>query len=289
MEIFHRFAIGAHFSEQFRAVGVDLPESKDLILVFEIAEDDPRWRDVERLAKDIGNGGAGHTLTTKFSRSELDAAAYLSMLPSWHHGYPQPEDEFAYRKATYDLSDYCPVCGIGARQVAPFCFKKPPSWGRRSILQLNWVFDEYFVKPEIWESVFRPYGAECRPVVLDKTGAEIESVVQLEIPNLVELQMGDYPFEECSTCGRKKFDPRVAGFSQLPASTASNIFKSTQYFGSGASAFRHVLVSNALYGKFHLVQARGVEFQPCGPVTLVGGMVVAVAPAISAASQRTNN
>ena len=204
MEIFHRFAIGARFSEQFPAVGVDLPESKDLILVFEIAEDDPRWRDVERLAKYIGNGGAGHTLTTGFSRSELDAAEYLSMLPSWHHGYPQPEDDFAYREATYDLSDYCEVCGIGARQVAPFRFKKPPSWGIRSILQLNWVFDEYFVKHEVWESVFRPYGTKCRPVVLDKTGAEIESVVQLEIPNLVELQMVDYPYEECSTCGRKK-------------------------------------------------------------------------------------
>ena len=45
---------------------------------------------------------------------------------------------------------------IGAKQVSPFRMKESPNWGRRSILQMNWLFDEYFVKPEVWNAVFQP-------------------------------------------------------------------------------------------------------------------------------------
>jgi hypothetical protein len=94
-------------------------------------------------------------VTTKFSSSEIAEAAWLELQPEWHHGYPQPnEGEFGYRRATYDSSDWCDECWMGLKQNAPFQMKGEPKWGRRGILQLNWVFDEYFVTPEVWSSVF---------------------------------------------------------------------------------------------------------------------------------------
>jgi hypothetical protein len=60
---------------------------------------------------------------------------------------------------------------------------------------MNWLFDEYFVKPEVWNAVFQPLGINCRRVLLHRTGQELESVLQLDIPKLVPLQMASKAFE----------------------------------------------------------------------------------------------
>lgn len=268
MKIVHTITVHERKAEAFWAVGIELPRSASHLITavtFQITEDDPRWQKVAQLVKEVGALDIG---STTFSAAELSNAKYLAMLPSWHHGYPQPEndeDDFAYLKATYDLRKYCNVCGVGAKQIAPFRMKKAPRWGRKSILQLNWVFDEYFVKPDVWDLLFRPLGIKCRSVVLDKTGAVMDSAVQLEISEMVDLEMGHhpYPYEDCLTCHRRKFDPQVIGFFPPPQTTNSNLFKSTQYFGSGARAYRQVLGSSALYRSIDVARLAGLEFQPC--------------------------
>ena len=74
--------------------------------------------------------GASDIVRTEFNASERGNAEYLNVAPAWHHGYPQPEDDFAYLSATYDLKEYCPGCGIGEKQVAPFRMKGEPKWGK---------------------------------------------------------------------------------------------------------------------------------------------------------------
>lgn len=263
MKISHRITLDERKAEMFRAAGIEVPRSDNPLVkavTFQITEDDPRWEKAARLVK---QSGALDIQATTFSSAELASAKYLAVLPSWHCGYPQPENDFGYLQATYDLKEYCKTCGVGARQIASFRLKTPPQWGRKSIFQLNWVFDEYFVKPDVWDSIFRPLGIECRSVVLNKTGAVIDSVVQLEIADVIGLNMGDHPYVECSTCHRKKFDPRVVGFFPPPQEgTNSKLFKSTQYFGSGANAYRQVLCSNVLYKEVNDSKVAGVEFQP---------------------------
>jgi hypothetical protein len=267
VKILHHISLNGTEDEKkaFQDVGADLQIfDHGLSLrtaILDITEDDPRWESVIPLIKKFR---AVDIQSTKFTERELSSARYLALHPSWHHGYPQPdEDDFGYLKATYDLRDYCSACGIGKKQIAPFRMKKPPKWGRNSILQMNWVFDEYFLKPDIGESVFQSFDIGLRPVLLDKTGARIESVVQLEVPALVDLQMGDHPYEVCPTCQRKRYPPNITGFFPAPPGMVSPLFKSSQYFGSGARSFRAVLISNELYQRIRQAEVRGIDFQAC--------------------------
>ena len=114
-------------------------------------------------------GFSGSATWTEFTEQEIHAARRCNLRSTWQHGYPQPDElNFGYWQTTYDLSDHCSACGIGMRQKAPFQMKGEPKWGRRAILQLHWVLDEYFVTPELWAGVFEPLGVPCRPVTNTK-------------------------------------------------------------------------------------------------------------------------
>src|SRR5262249_35463315 len=70
---------------------------KDLILLL-IDEEDKGWSFVASII----NKHQGLDLpTTKFTKNELANATHLVIQPSWHHGYPQPEKDFAYKRVTY--------------------------------------------------------------------------------------------------------------------------------------------------------------------------------------------
>lgn len=228
---------------------------------FQIEESDPRWPDVEALVRQYN---LCDSVRTDFSSDECKRAEYLEMLPTWHYGYPMPDEgNFGYLRG-FDLSDYCPDCGIELRQLAPFQMKGAPKWGRRSILQLNWVFDEYFVKPELWTAIFEPLGIGFTPVLSAKNQIVIDSVVQLKVEPLVELDLADAAFEVCRRCRRKKYLPIARGFAPKPISTTDHtMMKSQEYFGSGASAFRMVFVSNPLYETLSKARIRGVTYSPC--------------------------
>lgn len=264
MQIVHH--IGLRAGEQARAAfqeaGVTLGSGSGSagIVSFEIAEDDPRWQRVHSL---FGKFRVFDTVTTRFSVAEMESAAYLGMVALGHHGYPEPSDDGGFLSATFDLSGYCRVCGVGANQTAPFRLKKAPALGPRSVLQLNWILDEFFVSPEFYTSTFRPLGVGCRPVVLHKTGAVTDSAVQLEIPDAYVVQAGNVPFEICKNCGRTKYGYSLKGPYPKPVDAGGTIFKSSQYFGSGGQAFRLVLVSNTLYRKLREAGIRGVTFYPC--------------------------
>ena len=141
--------------------------------------------------------------------------------------------------------------------------KSAPSWGTRSILQVNWVFDEYFVRPKIWEEVFKPYGVGALRVLHHRTGVEIDSVVQLVTHNLAEVDVERLGGEVCASCARVKYLPVTRGFPPNPLGEFSGLAKSSQYFGSGANAFRLVLASKALYESIKASGIKGVAFSPC--------------------------
>ena len=101
--------------------------------------------------------------------------------------------------------------------------KAEPKWGRRGVLQLNWVFDEYFATPEVWASFFEPHGIECRPV-MNTRGA--------------------------------------APFPALRSEPSATMVKTKEYFGSGASAHKRVLISQAVARALIDHKVRGVSLRP---------------------------
>jgi hypothetical protein len=261
VQIQHHIALRLDDERQaaFREAGIELKKA-GIMTAFEITEDDPRWQKVLPLTHKFK---VFDTVTTKFSAAELTNAGYLGMAAAGHHGYPEPSDDNGYLQATFDLSEYCRTCGTGLKQIAPFRLKKTPKLGK-SLLQLNWILDEYFVTPELWKDVFEPLGIGHRPVVLHKTGAVLDSVVQLEIPHTHDLQVDGLSFSVCPACSRKKYSISFRGFFPPPSGGPEDpMFKSSQYFGPGALAYKLVLVSGALYRKVKDAGVRGINFYPC--------------------------
>lgn len=228
------------------------------LIVCDIRETHEGWPAVRDW---IARNRAVDSVTTQFTAAEVRQADWLMLRPTWHHGYPQPrEDDFGYRQETFDLSDYCPACGTGLRQSAPFMMKAEPKWGRREILQLNWEFDQFFVTPQLWARVFEPAGIPCREV-LDRKRRVLRTVVQLDIREEVEIAMADYAPTPCTQCARPKFAPHCRGFFPAPAVPPSaQAVRSRQVFGSGASAHAAVLVSRRFAA--NLEKVRGASLWP---------------------------
>jgi hypothetical protein len=229
-------------------------------VAFDFDESQPQW---PKVADWMKRRGVSSFVSTSFSEAEIRAAAWLALQPTWHHGYPQPNaDVFGYREVTYDLAEYCDVCGIGKKQRAPFQMKSEPRWGRSGILQLNWIFDEYFALPRVWSTIFKPYGIGCRPVT-NKRGIELKTVVQLVGAEEEDIVPDGLPVNKCTKCGRPKYLPVTRGpFPALVNRPSAHMVKTRQYFGSGASAHHEVLVSQDIARSLLANKIRGVSLRP---------------------------
>jgi hypothetical protein len=235
------------------------------MLWFDIDETHPAWQEVRQW---IAEWQAGDIVQAKFTSRELSEATYLQISPGWHYGYPQPEDDFGFLEATYDLSAYCPTCGIGKKQVAPFRMKSEPNWGKKHFLQLNWVFDEFFILPKVWEEIFKPLGVDGSPVVEHRTGKPLRTVVQLDIKNVATsaLSIKQFPSETCGRCERKKYLAISGGFfPAFVADTSSRLCKTQECFGSGGSAWHAVVVSSEVYRAIEARKLAGLTFVPLSP------------------------
>ncbi len=258
MEVIHRIGGNLSGERERRAlikVGIELPPEE---FVFLISEDDVRWPSVSEL---VAHFDLLDFVSTSFTDIERFRAGFLSMDGNWHNGYPQPEDD--YQEVSYDLTNYCHLCGVGAVQKAPLRIKSEPKWGRRSIMQLNWIFDELFTPPEVWRSVFRPFGVGCRPV-LNRSGVkEFETVMQLVFEGSSPLDTTGLSYETCLVCSRRKYLPNVRGFIPKPLNPVGSAFKSVEDFGSGASASKEVFVAQDLYRDITASKLLGAVFSPC--------------------------
>jgi len=188
-------------------------------------------------------------VATSFEKADHEMASLFWLSGIREEGYPQPEDQ--YQTVTYDLSEFCETCGIGAKQNNPFRLQKRPNWNKGSLFELGWVFDELFVQKEFYEKfIFSHYQFQTREVVLHKTGKILEDTLQLVIPeSIVPLETGNIPYEECSNCHRKRFTPLIDGF--LPGFTERikeiPLVKTKEYFGTGIQASRRIYMSKNFF------------------------------------------
>jgi len=140
-----------------------------------------------------------------------------------------------------------------------------PKWGKRGIMQLHWIYDELFVKPEVWGAVFRPAGVLCRPVV-NRRGVELRTVVQLVVEEEVSVVTTGLPTEQCAKCGDVRPNQPVRGFFPMMRSRPSQaIVRTKEYFGSGGQSDKCVLVRQDLYRAIEGHGVRGAEYSPVMP------------------------
>lgn len=101
-------------------------------VAIDLYENDPHWVEVSDVLNRLDVVDMAYTV---FRRHEIESAAWAAVTPTWHHGYPQPQDD--YVSATYDIQGYCSNCGTGLVQNAPFRMRREPRWAGKQILQLN--------------------------------------------------------------------------------------------------------------------------------------------------------
>lgn len=203
-----------------------------------------------------------------------------------HFGYPQPESDYA--RATYDVAGYCERCGAGGVQRHPFRFRSEPKASHSQFLQLNWVFDEMFVRSEV-RDVFereRVTGVGFGPALHHRTGRALEGVQQLIILTILppgvrtealhavtcrpdneealwefagrKRYPPDYPY-----CGRVKYHwPHPLVFAGQTFAETPDIAKSHEWFGSGGAAARAILVSRRVIDLIKAHKWRGLRTEP---------------------------
>jgi len=199
------------------------------------------------LIKSFGSGGIRYP---EFTKDELKKSVLSAKNGHHINGYPMPDIDGGYKELTYDLTNYCPTCGIGLEQKSAFRLKNVPPTGKKQIFALNWVFDELFVEKMVYDTVFKPLGLSFREVLKYKKDLPFENTVQLIIPETQEkLNLKDYPIEVCSSCGKIKYLAMPQGFYPMYKNIISPIFKSHEYFGSGASAFKRIFLTKDLRDK----------------------------------------
>lgn len=238
-----------------------LVRSEAALLNFVVYEDDDCWAAIASLLRDYP---AIDLAWTEFSPSELADAAWLDLRATSHHGYPMPSDDFGFLSATFGKGNYCAVCGTRGEQAAPFRLRAEPRWGRRGLLQLNWLFDEFFVEPGVYSAHFGPLGVRAREVLHHRTNKPLRSVVQL-LPDSdsAELNLGDSEARTCEACGTKRYLPlgRLQPRVRAAALEGKHLVRSAQHFsGGGQSSNRLVMISGPLYAELRKHGVRGVSY-----------------------------
>lgn len=264
-------------------------DGTDLIWVLSVTEDNPVWPKVEHLIAEF-QLQVSDQVSNIFTKRELDTAEWLLVSALGHHGYPQPEDDDGYIGATYESESSCPTCGIGKVQVAPFRLRNEPKTSHSQFLQLNWVFDELFVRGAVRDDLESAgvTGIDFLAPVLHKRNAPSEQIVQMRVQTVLvdALDITGFQPVTCKPmneewhsskwsppekendrphCGRVKYHAMHRGpfrFAREAFIGAPDLVKSAEWFGSGRSAFRMIIASQRFRQIVTAAKWRGLGFEP---------------------------
>src|SRR5215472_7671401 len=76
--------------------------------------------------------------------------------------------------------------------------------------------DEFLVKPEMFDKVFRPFGITSRPVLDYKSRSVLRTVVQLEIPLRADVDVANAAYRVCELCGERNYARDSLNYAPMP-------------------------------------------------------------------------
>lgn len=248
-------------------------------LAFYLFEDDVNFK---HLKHTMGAYDMLSQVSTLYEKKDIENANWFIINPKPFQ-YPQPENNFNYLKATFELNNYCSVCGIGKIQNAPFRLKSVPKSSSNQFLGLHWVFDAIFVKPEVAQLFIQENikGISFTHPVLHKSNIEADTILQLHIKTTLEKGFDPYNSktitckikneencnhdENLNYCNRIKYHhPMIGGylFDMHIFDPGFEIVQSHEYFGSGASASKLLIVSKRIKNLIENLKLKGLSFTP---------------------------
>jgi len=226
---------------------------------FLISEKHPNFPEVIKIAKD---NELSILMEAKFSRQDYQQASHFTLF-GMPKTYPAPSDRFRYREITYDSGKACGTCGVGLKQIGPFRFERPVKLKERQIMGLHWVFDEVFVSLPLSE-VFTRFGIKTREVLNSNGKRILADVRQIIVPDIfVPMDGTELRALKCPSCTSEKYEPRHdIFFPRLDQTTDAPIFKIKQYIGSGAEAFRQIIINKAVYEALMAAKTKSAIIDP---------------------------
>ncbi len=246
---------------------------------FYLHEDNPNFY---ALKKEIGRYLEPDYIGTEYEKVDIANAEWF-VVNTGEYQYPQPEDDFGYLKATFNLDNYCKWCGIGKIQNAEYRLKTEPKQHNNQFWGLHWDFDAIFVRQEAKNILKREKirGVRFSNPVLHKKNTPIEGFYQLHIDTVLNKGFDKYNTktitcilnneENCNTdptikyCGRIKYHhPMIGGylFDKKIFDNQYDIVETNEYFGSGGSASRLHIVSKRFKTIVEKNILKGLSFIP---------------------------
>ena len=252
--------------------------------VLNVTEDQAEWPEVERLVAEYGL--LGDSAGAVYTKRDLDTAERLTISATNAQHYPQPEDDLGYYDQTYDPSS-CARCGIHGEQTAPFRISGEPKAKTQQFLGLHWAHDALFVRTEAEYALTRSgvTGIDFRPLLVSAKGAMSGEAVQMNVlttlppaldtaglQKITCMANNEEGFEPMSVsrrsfpyCGHVKYHHYLRGplrFDQAALDGAPDVVKTAEWFGSGGSASRLIVVSQKFRQDALAAEWRGLVFTP---------------------------
>lgn len=273
--ILDKYSHSYNFKEDLKCV---IPTFK-YTLEFYLYEDSP---DFDVVKKEISRFLEPQVIGTEYEKSDIENAEWF-IANTGEYQYPQPEDGFGYLKATFNLDDYCQLCGIGKLQSAAYRIKTTPKQPNKQFWGLHWDFDAIFVRQEAKSILERERikGIRFSNPVIHRSNVPIEGFYQLHIDTILgngfdyyntkiitckinnEENLNTDMTSQC--CGRVKFHhPMIGGylFDKSIFDKKYDIVNSREYFGSGGSANRLQIVSKKFKDMVDRNKLTGLSFIP---------------------------
>ena len=270
-------------SIQYKVDERDFGEERHLyILEFFLYEDNPRFSMMKEALREFDIDAQVGTVYDK----EDIAKANWFYVTAGEYQYPQPESDFGYLKATFNLDQYCQNCGIGKVQNAPFRLRTMPKQPNNQFWGLHWEHDAVFIRSMAKRTLEseRVEGISFSKPVLHKKGLEVDDMWQIHIQTGIGAGVDRYNLQEetCEYisgeennklravklihyCGRTKYNfPKRGGIilDESRFQGAPDIVRSTEWFGSGGMAFQLPIVSKRVKQIIEKNKFKGLSFMP---------------------------
>jgi hypothetical protein len=273
MEIRHRIGFNADAKPTLKTalddVGIEykitsLPGHRVGLVYFDVTESDRRWVHVREL---IQRKGASDVYDTMFPSEEILDAEWIRLMPVFEQGYPQPEKGMAWKRIAYEHK--CIECGAGYRQKVSLRLKKEPRLGQHDFLCLFWTYT-VFCTPRVLTALkaHQIQGYEVWDAIIHQTNQLSQEVSQLVFPHVAQPGLADedqLQLQVCQQCGITKYSYHRRGYMHLKRDSLvadTDIQLTHEWFGSGHTGFREILISNRLARLILEEKWHGVSLKP---------------------------
>lgn len=251
MEIWHRITFG-HLDGADSAIqelGLEYKKSPlpgdGYLIHIDIEESNPAWPEVDLLVQEKK---AVDICDTFFSDEEILGSEWVRLVPTYEHGYPLPKD-WSVNPINYSK---CSSCGK-FKQNDPFRMSKEPKLGKNNFFCLFWTYT-LFADNQVMAELDRSkvVGFSRLDLIIDQNNKPSKLVSQILTQNKTKPgieQLDKHNPITCSECKTIKHSPHNRGLMKINKSSIDkglDIVESSEWFGSGHSAYREIIVSRRL-------------------------------------------